>query len=633
MNLRPVIERELRVASRQRSTYLNRSSPGLLFMLITGVMLYATTGSPNAPQGGPLFNGLAMVLFCLIWLTVPLSTADSLSREKREDTLGLLLLTPLRPVELVISKLFSAFWQSSMLVLAIVPILAIPVLIGGITALDIVREILSLLTALIGAVTVGIVASSLCERRGRAWLLVGVIGALWLWVQLYCHGLLLIFKAAISIPEFNPFEEVLRPEVLILPTLYGFLAESSSSAAFFFGIQSGATSGDVLVSVIVLTATLLVCWRSLSFAARRVHRFAESRFMSARQERVQSIFVRERYATTFLHRKQRQLLDRNPILWLQQRRWSHRLVKWGWLLVTTIVITLATTYQDWGFAENIMITTIWLAVFMLFSLLLVTSSNLQGERESGALELLLVTPLTPRDFVQGRIRSFWKSFLPAAAAVAISFWYFGALQWQIHFPWTVDFWFPALLLAASAFFLLLLRFMPAIGLCFSLNRPGLFAAALNTLFFAIIIPWGLPIALYLCGALPHQMHEVPSEVLPFASWLPLVAWPILTAGFQFAAWRSARRKQAPPYPRLLPDWFRRFRLAWIIPWLVPPVCFGFFAVVPLEVIDRTPGADKWMFALWNVSAWLTLLFFGWRCRLALIAMLEQRQFGKRTAAD
>ena len=461
----------------------------------------------------------------------------------------------------------------------------------------------------------------------------GVIGALWLWVQLSCHGLLLIFKAAISIPEYNPFEEVLRPEVLMLPALYGFLAESSSRAAFFFGSQSGATSGDVLVSVIVLAATLLVSWRSLSFAARRVHRFAESRFLSARQERVQSIFVRERYATTFLHRKHRQLLDRNPILWLQQRRWSHRLVKWGWLLVTTIVITLATTSQGWNFAEAVMIATVWLAVFMLFSLLLVTSSNLQGERESGALELLLVTPLTPRDFVQGRIRSFWTSFLPAAAAVAISFWYFGALQLHFNNGWSGDFWTYALMLATSAFFLLQLWFMPAIGLCFSLNRPGLFAAALNTLFFAIIIPWGLPFALFLCGALPHQLLEESPEFRPFPFWVLPLVWALLTAGFQLAAWRSAKRGLAPAFPKLMPSWFRRWRLAWIAPWLVPIICFGFFAVVPHEILDQYSYTSELLFILWNSFAWLTLIFLGHRCRLALIGMLERREFGPKPAAN
>lgn len=635
MNFRPVIERELRVAARQRSTYLNRIAPGLLFTLITGFFLFvaASEWMPLTQQGQILFTILNTGLFCLIWLTVPLSTADCLSREKREDTLGLLLLTPLRPLELVISKMFGGLWQSAMLVVAIVPLLAIPMLMGGVTLLDLARAVLSLATALVGAVSVGVLASSWCERRGRAWLVVLILGASWLYLLLATHGFILIVQDGIQNPNSMALEHAFDEDVFFFLPAVGWMMQTGIGPLVEPG-NMGATAGRVVVSALVLAATVLVGFWMLVLASRRVARFAEARFLTARQERVHTLLTRERFALGRLQRTRRQQLDRSPIVWMQNRRWSHRLVKWGWLLTASAVVSFATLDKGGGFAETTMIASIWLGIFMLFSLLLVTSSNLQGERDSGALELLLVTPLTPTAFARGRIQGFWNAFLPAALVTALPFWFFALLSFQMNWHrYEFIFWFLAPLIAISAFFGLLLWLMPMIGLCFSLNRPGLLAAALNTFFFAVAIPWGLPFALLLAGALPHRLWHEPHQFRPVPFWLLVLAWAALTAWFQAAAWRSARKRQTPPFPKLMPEWFRRLRLAWIAPWLAPPLGFGFFELVPMEFIDSLPRAEEWLFALWNISAWLTVLFLGWRCRLALVRMLEQRQFGQRAAAD
>lgn len=635
MNLRPVIERELRVAARQRATYLSRLWPGLVFTIITSTYLLAATSSwsPLQQQGQFLFAMLNVVLYCLVWLIVPLATADCLSREKREDTLGLLLLTPLRPFDLVLAKLFGGLWQSAMLVLTIVPMLAIPMLMGGVTPLDLARAVLSLATALISAVTVGLLASSLCERRGRAWLVVLMLGALWLYLLLGMHGLLLAIEHLIRNPNFRALNTVFDGDFFFILPAVGWMMQSGIGAIAEPGTL-GATLGRVMMSGLILLLTVLASFWALVIASRRLARFAETRFLTARQERTHALFTRERFALGQLRRSRKRLLDRNPVVWMQHRRWSHRLVKWGWLLVASGVISVATLDQGWRFAETPVVTALWLGLFVLFSLLLVTSANLQAERDSGALELLLVTPLTPTSFAHGRVQGFWSAFLPAAAVIVVPFWLYAFVSLQM--TWhrgEVNFWFLAPLIAATMFFGLLLWWMPAIGLCFSLNRPGLLAAALNTFFFAVAIPWGLPLALFLCGALPHRLLEEPPEFRPVPIWGLVAVWVALTAGFQIAVWRSALRRQTPPFPQLMPAWSRRLRLAWLGPWLVPLLCFAFLSVFPMDYLKSLPRSEEWLFSLWNLSAWLTLWFLGRRCRRALIAMLEQRQFGQRATAD
>ena len=69
-------------------------------------------------------------MYCLlsgVWFT-----ADCLSEEKREGTLGLLFLTDLKGYDVVLGKLVATSLNGLYAVLAAVPILALPLLMGGV---------------------------------------------------------------------------------------------------------------------------------------------------------------------------------------------------------------------------------------------------------------------------------------------------------------------------------------------------------------------------------------------------------------------------------------------------------------------------------------------------------------------
>lgn len=97
MNLWPVIERELRAESRHAFTYwLRVLGAGALMGVVVLLMRGGNLGVFAPQRGGSLLQILHSWLFDAIWFLVPLVTADCISREKREGTLGLLFLTPLR---------------------------------------------------------------------------------------------------------------------------------------------------------------------------------------------------------------------------------------------------------------------------------------------------------------------------------------------------------------------------------------------------------------------------------------------------------------------------------------------------------------------------------------------------------
>ena len=66
-------------------------------------------------------------------------TADCLSSEKREGTLGFLFLTDLKAYDVVAGKLASSSLSAAYGLLAVMPVLTIPMLLGGVTIWDVAR--------------------------------------------------------------------------------------------------------------------------------------------------------------------------------------------------------------------------------------------------------------------------------------------------------------------------------------------------------------------------------------------------------------------------------------------------------------------------------------------------------------
>ena len=102
MNVWPVIVREVRVQARQKFTYTLRmlGAAAVLGALVSWALSHGLLPG----QGGHIFVYIHCTLLWAIWILVPLSTADCVSREMREGTLGLLLLTHLTARDLSLTR-------------------------------------------------------------------------------------------------------------------------------------------------------------------------------------------------------------------------------------------------------------------------------------------------------------------------------------------------------------------------------------------------------------------------------------------------------------------------------------------------------------------------------------------------
>src|SRR5439155_12690609 len=169
MTFLPIVERELRAAVRKRVTYVVRML-GTVVALFFAFWLLVTMTQRSVPAsvGAKLFFILTSFAFACCSLAGVVLTADCISEEKREGTIGFLFLTPLQSYDIVAGKLIGSSLNAVYGLLAIFPVAAISLLLGGVTGGSIARVAVVLLNTLFLSVATGLLASSLSRHSQRA---------------------------------------------------------------------------------------------------------------------------------------------------------------------------------------------------------------------------------------------------------------------------------------------------------------------------------------------------------------------------------------------------------------------------------------------------------------------------------
>src|SRR5688572_701308 len=126
----PVVTRELRVASKRRATYRLRWIVALFGSIC--IIIATTAANYSVAAGQAVFWTAAVVMTFVCAASGLLLTADSISREKRDGTLGLLFLTRLTSVDVVLGKL-TVGALTGCVALAGLPFLAFSLCLGGVT--------------------------------------------------------------------------------------------------------------------------------------------------------------------------------------------------------------------------------------------------------------------------------------------------------------------------------------------------------------------------------------------------------------------------------------------------------------------------------------------------------------------
>ncbi len=137
-DINPVLLRELRGRLRTPRSYWLLC--GALF-LVSSISLLIYSAEYASMNGQPTFNGssghtvfLSLVVTALVVVTAiaPIMAAGSISGERERQTFDLIVLTQLRPIDIVLGKTAATFAYCLLFVTALTPFMAITFLIGGV---------------------------------------------------------------------------------------------------------------------------------------------------------------------------------------------------------------------------------------------------------------------------------------------------------------------------------------------------------------------------------------------------------------------------------------------------------------------------------------------------------------------
>ena len=393
MTFLPIVARELRVASRRRATYWVRSGAALALIVVGVWFFLMMRHAPPHEVALVLFRILAgaSVLYCL--LSGVRATADCLSEEKREGTLGLLFLTDLKGYDVVFGKLAATSLNAFYGVLAVVPMLAVPLLMGGITLGEFGRMAIVTINTLFFSLSIGICVSAFSRSAriatGTTFFLIFVFTAL--------------LPAAGALGGF--FLKIHRLETVFLMPSAGF--------SFYIGFDSPYKAVPRLF--------WWSCWviHALGWIFLGISAFMAPRSWQDKPAGIQRLRWRERWKSwSYGNSVERyafrtRLLDTSAFYWLAARARLKPAQVWAvlGLLACAWIWGLLKFHRDWLNSGLYFTTAFILNVLLKGWVAAEAGRQLAEDRKRGALELLLSTPLSVREILRGQRLALQRQFL------------------------------------------------------------------------------------------------------------------------------------------------------------------------------------------------------------------------------
>lgn len=390
MRILPIVGRELRVAARKRATYWLRFSSALAAICLFTWIFFASRHTPVNRLSQSILVSLSVLFFIFCLLIGIRNTADCLSEEKREGTLGLLFLTDLKGYDVVIGKLVANSVHAFFSLLATFPILALPLLMGGVNRASVGLILMVLLNTLIFSLCLGLLASTLCKSPIRS------MGLAFFLIALFTIGIPLIGLIADAYFGLAPQKElwfaVTSPGYPFIASLESLGKTTVLPAAAWkpFWISSGAVLVLSWLALVISALWLPRAWKDRPTSPWGLQMRNTWRSFGAGSEDRRNAF-----RTT--------LLRINPMYWLAGRNRFKGALVW-------LAFGIAGLLWLWGYWENrnqwleipfAILTSLVLHTILKVALISESCRQLNEQRKSGALELLLSTPLTVRQLIDG----------------------------------------------------------------------------------------------------------------------------------------------------------------------------------------------------------------------------------------
>ncbi len=425
--LGPIFNRELLTIPRRERHYVTRVVylGSLLVLSVTAYLATmgwfggATLGD-MARFGPLLFQILTFVQLALFLFFSALGAASAVAQEKDRRTFILLLMTDMRNHEIVLGKLFGSLLPIATLILATIPLLMSLLFLGGVGLGQVVQAVAIVSATSLAAGSLGGVMALWRERTFQSLALTVLVLVLYLCVV---QGLGLFGLHGVQ-AWLDPFLALSRAQ-------HPNADDSGLSPAYGFALVmlgwAAAINGLGLV--------MLRVWNPSGEPIMQREKPADKEDAEPAYEPDKAKQLAR--ATAHAAPGRVRHVEGNPILWREvaTRAYGRRplLVKLAYGMVLALIGFFALAPLVQGRHVGAFEAAYGLVPVGILSLLLVAAqatTAITSERDTGALDLLLVTDLSPREFIFGKLGGICyntKEFLLPPFVLAVVYAFYGSL--------------------------------------------------------------------------------------------------------------------------------------------------------------------------------------------------------------
>lgn len=411
----PIFQRETATLPRRGRHFVNRVVFAMMlfaivcttWLLLAGIQPVQNAGD-LARFGVLIFQLIAPFQLVVLLFTAALAGSTAVSHEKDKQTLLLLLMTSLSNAEVVIGKIGAGLLTSLNAFLAAVPIVFAITLLGGVSVEQVAACTWVTGCTLVASASLGATISFWREKTFQSIAVTMLIIALWLvfgeWIA--SGQSFLSSQWANVISPLRAVWDISQPiaSKQILPTQIP-ISNALLAGMLILGFAASLT---------VLSIVMLRQWNP-----SKERRNTNSESEDPNQVAPVSLpnEATERVVKAWKSRAPRRVWN-NPVLWREIRTWAYGrkvlLIRLAYLGIALLVgialrqsIENGIALQSTSFQEELVPTAVSIvAPFMVLSLIIINAlavNSITNERDAGALDLLLVTEISPLNFLVGKL--------------------------------------------------------------------------------------------------------------------------------------------------------------------------------------------------------------------------------------
>ena len=507
----PVFEKELRISSRRKRTYVIKS----LYVLITAIVIgfigsfiYSEIDSASynanytmnmAEVGRYLTVIMTWSQFIALQILALIMLSNSISDEVNKRTLGVLMTTPITSLQIVAGKMLSKLYLIFLLLLISLPVLIIIRTFGGISWQYIT--------------TTTIITFSIVLFTGSLSLFLSILTKKTYLVIIYTIIIYGIFFLLLPIIFFSIcYHYNIEEELLIYFNPYISMIFATDTFMSSYSNFSLTQSDFLLASGITSAAAIFL----LIISTIMVRRVALAQMLGTDRPASKSSSKKQSKSLNKIRR-----IKNNPVTWMETRsailsKKNLPRIIFSLGVIGCIVLTVALGFEEGWQSQTLH--GIMGIIYMTFGILItltIPATTITSEREAGTWLVLMATPISEYQILKGKFFGSLRKCLFAWAPYFIHYTFFTFLG-LVRF----DFYILLILLAFQQ-----IVFMIGSGIFISskVNRTTTAVVISYTVILTLWLAIPILLALYsLLAGFNSSLFESYIEIIPYCGFVTLI---------------------------------------------------------------------------------------------------------------